>query len=149
MGLKNVLKVTFISALNPVRWLGMSSLKQQSSAAGKLIKSTFKGGAVDGDGFKPTSFDDCMRHYKVDEQGLKRMKRNSLYTTYFCLTLSLFTLGYMFYLFAHGTSIGGIMCIVLTILLWAMATRESFNLYQMNQRRLGCTFKEWFKSLFK
>lgn len=134
-----------------MRWLGIGSLKQQSSTAGKLIKGTFKN-SVEGEGddsFKPKSFEDCMRHYNVDEKGLEKLKRNSLYTIYFCLTLSLAMLAYMFYLFAHGTTIGGIMCLVLTIILWSMATRESFNLYQMKQRRLGCTFQEWFKSLFK
>lgn len=149
MGLKNVLKTSFVSALNPMRWIGIGSLKQQSSTAGKLIKSTFKTSDKESETYKPSSFEDCMKHYNVDEEGLEKLKRNALYTTYFCLGLSLITLSYMFYLFTHATAVGGIMCLVLTLLLWAMATRESFNLYQMNQRRLGCTFKEWFKSLLK
>lgn len=148
MGLKNALKSNVLGALNPLRWLGIGSLKQQSSRAGKLIKGTFKTGKQE-DHYKPTSFEDCMQHYNVTEQDLEKLKRNAHYTSLFCVLLSVVTFAYMFYLFASGPAVGGIMCFVLTILLWAMAIRESFNLFQMKQRRLGCTFKEWFKSLVK
>jgi len=147
MGVKKVLKAGFISSLNPKKIIGLDSLKQQTSLLGSIFKTAF--GRKNKDAYQPESFQDAMDHYNVSEEALEKRMRNSLYTVYFCLSLSLITLSYSFYQFSVPSFVGGLMCIVLTILLWSMAFREHFNLFQMRQRRLGCSFKEWFQSLFK
>jgi len=148
MGVKKILKKGFFSALNPVNLIGIDSLKQQTARVSAIFKSTMKD-AKEGDGYKPTSFEDCMSHYDVTEEDLKNKMRNALYTTYFCLVFSLLTFSYMFFQISKSSFMGGLMCLILTVLLWSMGIREHFNLYQMKQRRLGCSFKEWFCSLFK
>jgi intracellular multiplication protein IcmV len=148
MGVKKIIKKGFFSALNPVNLIGVESLKNQTARMSAIFKGTVKD-VKEGDGYKPTSFEDCMRHYDVTEEDLKKKMRNSLYITYFCLSLSLITFVYMFFQISKASLMGGLMCLILTVLLWAMSIREHFNLYQMRQRRLGCSFKEWFCSLFK
>ena len=146
MGIKSILG----RGLNPKKWLGISTLKQDTSVLSQTFKSAILLKDKDhSDHYKPTSFDECMRHYNVSEDDLKLKMRNSLWTVYFCLGLSVGTLSYMVYQFSHHMFLGGVMCITLTFLLWVMALREHFYLYEMRQRRLGCTLKEWFKSLVK
>lgn len=148
MGVKKVLKAATVGGLNPKRWLGLGQLKSQSKTVTSLVKDTFKS-QKEGDGYQPTSFEDCMQHYDLTEAGLQKKMKTSQYMTYFCLGLSVLTFLYMFYQFLHTSLLGGLMCLVLTFVLWALAFREHFNLYQMRERRLGCSVKEWFHSLFR
>ncbi len=148
MGIKKVLQSSLFGALNPKKWLGYDSLKQHSTLLGRIAKNTLSK-QQEGDGYKPKSFEDCMRHYGVSEEDLEQKMQYALCMTYFCLGFSVLTFSYMFYQFFHNSMSAGIMCLILTGLLWAMALREHFNLFQMRQRRLGCSFKEWFYSLFK
>ncbi|PHQ80774.1 MAG: type IV secretion protein IcmV [Coxiella sp. (in: Bacteria)] len=146
MGIKKVLKNGFFGGLNPKRILGVDSLKSQTQSLKAVYKSAFKG--TKSDAYKPTSFDDCLTHYNVTQSGLEKRMRNAKWTVYFCLGLSAITVSSMFYQFLHHTLSGGVMCVVLTLILWMMSFREHFNLFQMRQRRLGCTVTEWFNSLF-
>ncbi len=146
MGVKSILG----RGLNPKQWLGIESLKQQT----KVLSQTFKSAILlkdqeHSDHYKPASFEECLQHYQISEDDLKIKMRNSLWTAYFCLGLSVGTLSYMLYQFGHHMLLGALMCITLTLLLWVMALREHFYFFQMRQRRLGCTLKEWFSSLFK
>jgi intracellular multiplication protein IcmV len=148
MGVKKVLKDSTIGALNPKRWMSSGLLSKQTSSFKSIVSGTFKS-QKEGDGFKPTSFEDCMKHYNVTEDDLKKKMNTASRTSYFCMVLSLVTFFYSFYQFSHTSFLGGVMCVVLTLLLWSLAMREHFNYFQMRERRLGCTFKEWFSSLIK
>lgn len=146
MGVKSI----FGRGLNPKQWLGVNNLKQQTAQ----LSQTFKSSILLKDKehthhYQPTSFEDCLKHYHLSEDDLKTKMRNSLWTVYFCLGLSVGTLSYMFYQIKHHMILSAFMCVTLTFLLWVMALREHFYLFQMRQRRLGCTLKEWFGSLFK
>lgn len=60
---------------------------------------------------------------------------------YFLLTVAL--LAYTVYLFFIGTWVSVMMSGVLVLIGGSLAFREHFWYFQMRQKRLGCTFKEW------
>lgn len=146
MGVKSILG----RGLNPKQWLGINTLKQQTVQLSQTFKSSILlKDKEHSDHYKPASFEECLKHYNISEDDLKTKMRNSLWTAYFCLGLSVGTLSYMFYQIKHHLMLSAFMCVTLTFLLWVIALREHFYLFQMRQRRLGCTLKEWFGSLFK
>lgn len=145
MGVKKILKRGLFGAFNFKNMLGFETLKQQTGSVKDIVKSAYK--HADSDEHKPTTFEDSLKHYGITEEKLQLRMRNALWTVYFCLALSVGTFGYGIYQLLNHFFTGGLMCSVLTLILWTMAFREHFNWFQMQQRRLGCTVKEWFLSL--
>lgn len=148
MGFKNTMKKRFFSGLNPVRWVGMDQIKGNGHAITDITKKLFdntKGSQQK----SPKSFEEAMRRYGLNEADLQKRMQLSLRLVYFCLGFSVLLIGYTIYLFVSHLVLSGFVTIMLTLLLWAYAFREHFNYFQMKQRRLGCTFHEWFISTFK
>lgn len=149
MGVKKVLKRGLFSAFNFKNMLGFESLKQQTKAVKGLAKSAYTIDSDEDAEFKPATFQECLKHYGVSEAQLQKRMRTALMTTYFCLALSVGTIGYGIFQLTNHFMSGVLMCGVLTLILWTMAFREHFNWFRMSQRRLTCTVKEWFLSFFK
>jgi intracellular multiplication protein IcmV len=146
MGVKHVIKKGLFSGLNPMRWIGYEQIAANSRTIKNMVGNINK---PNGSSYNPTSFEDCMQHYGLSEADLKQRMKNSLLIARACLAFSLLMLCYTIYLFIRHMPLSAIICIVLTLLLWAYAFREHFNYFQMKQRRLGCTFKDWFAAIFK
>lgn len=148
MGFKNAMKKGLFSGLNPLRWMGMEQIKGNGQTIGQITKRLFDAS----DSSKknpPKTFEEAMERYKLSEADLQKRMRSSLRLVYFCLGLSVLLIIYTLYLFFSHLVLSGFVTIMLTLLLWAYAFREHFNYFQMKQRRLGCTFREWFISTFK
>lgn len=140
MGMKNVMKKGLFSGLNPLRWIGYEQIAQN----GRTIKNMVDGminskAAADA----PTTFEEAMRRYLLTEEDIKKRMKDSYRIALVCFVASGLMLAYMIYLFVRGLPLAAIVCLMLTLLLWAYSFREHFNYFQMKQRRLGCTFKEW------
>lgn len=148
MSVKSFLKRGLFGAFNFKRMLGFDTLKDQAKSVKSLYENAYSKDQPTGE-YKPASFEDCLRHYGVSEDALKQRMRNTLLTVYFCLSLAVIVIGYSIYQFMSHFTLGGLMCVVLALILLVMAFREHFNWYQMKQRRLGCTIKEWFLYLIK
>jgi len=149
MGLKNAMKKGFFSGLNPFRWVGMEQIKGNGQAIGDITKKLFDSSGNSKKRNPPKTFDEAMQRYGLSEADLQKRMRSSLRLAYFCLGFSALLIIYTIYLFFSHLVLSGFVTIILTLLLWAYAFREHFNYFQMKQRRLGCTFNEWFISTFK
>lgn len=146
MGIKQVVKKGLFSGLNPMRWIGYDQIVANGRTIKNMVSSITK---KNNTSYHPTTFDDCMQHYGLTEETLKKRMKSSLRVARVCLVLSVLMLSYTIYLFIRHLPMAAIICVVLTLLLWVYAFREHFNYFQMKQRRLGCTFKEWFVAIFK
>ena len=146
MGIKRVVKKGLFSGLNPIRWVGY----EQIAANGRTIKNIVNGITKSTKStYHPMTFEECMQHYNLTEDDIKKRMKNSRIVAIICLSLSICMTVYMFYLFVRHLPLSAIICAVLTLVLLAYAFREHFNYFQMKQRRLGCTFKDWFAATFK
>ncbi|AAO91145.2 type IVB secretion system protein IcmV [Coxiella burnetii] len=147
MGFKNTVKKGFFSGLNPMRWVGYEHIASNAKTIRNIVDNIIE---------KPTAassqketFEECLRRFNLTEEDIKKRMKNALRIVIFCLALSFGMAGYTVYLFVHGLPLSAFVCVILTFVLWAYAFREHFNYFQMKQRRLGCTFKEWFTCTFK
>ena len=102
-----------------------------------------------GESLQPETFEQCIKHYGLTDEALTKKRRLHLYTAMGCLLGSVVLLAYTLYLIATGIYFSSLVSVMLAALLVAYAYREHFNAFQIKQRRLGCTFKEWVSYTFK
>ena len=91
------------------------------------------------------TFDEALRQYNVDEKALLK-KRNGLFRLSLLMCfLALIFLCYSMYLAVSGSWHATLLSLVITMLALVLAFRYHFWFFQIKQRKLGCTFQEWFK----
>ncbi len=144
MGFKNVMKKGLFSGLNPMRWIGFEQIAGNAKTIKNLADGIVKASGKEESPTHPHSFEEAMQRYGLSEDDIKQRMRTAVQISVICLLLSIPMMGYAIYLFVKNFPLSAFVCIMLTLLLWAYAFREHFNYFQMKQRRLGCTFKEWF-----
>lgn len=92
------------------------------------------------------TFDEALRQYNVDEEALLK-KRNGLFRL--SMLMCLVAVGFLFYslyLAAYeGSWHATLLSLVVMMLALVLAFRYHFWFFQIKQRKLGCTFQEWFK----
>ena len=147
MGFRRIMKKGLSSGLNPFRWVGMEQIKGNGRTISDISKKLFKTNNHS-QATPPKTFADAMRRYGLTEAALQKRMKSSLRLAYFCVALSVVMIAYTIYLFASHLVLSGFVTTMLALLLWAYAFREHFNYFQMKERRLGCTFQEWFTSTF-
>ncbi|OGO97413.1 MAG: hypothetical protein A3F41_05165 [Coxiella sp. RIFCSPHIGHO2_12_FULL_44_14] len=150
MGFKKVAKRGFFFGLNPLRWAGADQLKENGHVLKQLTDRLFHPNSVDNTASPHReTFEECLQRLGMDEEALKKRMKTARTFVRVCLGLSAVLLLYSFYLFASHLILSGLVTLILFFLLLAYVFREHFNYFQMKERRLGCTFKEWFNSLWK
>ena len=87
--------------------------------------------------------------HAVDQQQLKETDLQVRMLGYYWLSVLCFSsmcgmLSYGIYLFHNGHFPGGLVAIGMSAAIFAIGFRYHFWYFQIKQRRLGCTFKEWF-----
>lgn len=127
------------------RWLGTNRIKGSAKSVKEIATTLFDNEKAEE--VKNLNFEECLKHYNMTEADLElRMKQAKKWVA-FCLATTVLAFGYMFYEFHANELIATFVCFMIGVLTIAYAFREHFNLFQMRQRRLGCTVSEWFTSL--
>lgn len=148
MGFRRTVKKGIFSGLNVKRWVGIDHIKENGRIIGGLFNSLFNSSSKKETTRKET-FEECMRRLNLSETDLIERIKSGKKIILFCLLGSGLTLIYLFYLLSYGRYLASVVTFVLTLLFLVYAFREHFNIYQIKQRRLGCSFKEYFNSYFK
>lgn len=148
MGLFRSVKKGVSSSLNVKRWVGLDHIKDNGRVLGRLFQTVLKK-PVQSETTRHESFEECMRRFNMTEEDLQKRIKNGKKMVFFYLLVSIATFIYLIFLLSYGRHLAGFVCIMLTLLFLVYALREHFNIYQMNQRRLGCSFKTYFRSLFQ
>lgn len=146
MGFKKVVKKGFLSGFNVKRWVGMDNIKESTATVGKLYSGFFKTKPVNAN---KETFEEAMHHYGLSEIDVKNRMKSSFRIAIGCLIGGVLVLVYTLYLFTTGLVFSSLISFMIGALLFSYAFREHFNYFQMKQRRLGCTFREWLQGSFK
>lgn len=147
MGFKSAMKKGFGTGLSPKKWIGFNQLKSDSRTMGKIFKGVFgrsKKGAE-----RNETFEDAVKRYHLTEEDIQKRIRSSKELVIIFLGFAVVLAAYTVYQWTASHFIDGFICLILVILTSAYGFREHFNMFQMRQRRLGCTYAEWFNSTFK
>jgi intracellular multiplication protein IcmV len=94
---------------------------------------------------KPTSFSEAVASLHIKEEELQARARGLYRLSILMLIIALCLLGYTGYLVLYSTLHSAIVCIGLMGLALIFAFRYHFWYFQIHQRRLGCSIKEWYR----
>jgi len=93
------------------------------------------------------TFAQAAERLQLSESDLQGRAQEFLKLTLIYLAIAVVILLYALYLFFWGESpAGGMLAVGVSALAFFYAFRYHFWLFQVKNRKLGCTFKEWFNS---
>lgn len=123
-------------------WMSWGEVRRSSGNVTSLFKSVFIPNK------KPAeeSFDDAATRLGIDQGQLQaRLKEfQNLSFVFAIATMALFA--YFAYLFFEGHLRGAAVCFGVTLISLSMFVRFHLWTYQVRQRKLGCSLREWFWS---
>lgn len=150
MGFKHTVKDTVSKSVSFQKWASVDQIKSNAVIVGRILGKVFKFYGTPGKATQEReTFEESVARYELSEADLQRKMKELLRVVIFCLGLSLATIFMACFQFSNGHTVAGLTCLMLTLVLWAQAFREHFNYFQIKQRRLGCTIKEWFVCTIK
>lgn len=91
------------------------------------------------------SFEDARAKLNLTDDDLQEKQRALRRLSMLMLILALLFLAYAIYQFIYGSYLGGIPSCTLCCIALALAFRYHFWAFQIQSRKLGCTFSEWRK----
>ena len=154
MGFIDSAKKSLVSNFNFKEWLGARMLQQSTGVVRDIYKNFRSVSATPSPGLRDVpmqqqSFAEVMARNGITEEELKRIQQRTkiLLKIYgFCFVV---VLAYSIFLIARGYYEASLFSFVLLLVLLSFMFREHFNYFQMKERRLGCSFKDWFTALFR
>lgn len=149
MGFFKVVKKGITAGWKVSSWVGTDQIKGNVGAIKDLASAAFIANQKNAKAPKKETFEQCLRRLGISEAALQKRIKNSGQIILMCSLLSIPMALYTLYMFYSGYYLSGFVCLMLTAVLLAYSFREHFNRFQMQQRRLGCTFQEWSQSFSK
>ncbi len=126
---------------------GTGHIKDNAKMIQGLVVNNFSTDKAAQTSPKKENFAQCMKRLGLSEADVEKRIKNSSQLILICSLLSLPMFIYTLYILISGHFLSSFVCLMLTFLLLAYSFREHFNRFQMQQRRLRCTFEEWLKHL--
>ena len=124
------------------RWMNWDKLKQDSKSLYIMSKSVLN---VDEDGVNET-FDEAIERFKLTEAHIKQAQKHYYNYTVMYVVTALLCVLYTFFLFFDNHFMAGIIAFLLAIFVFVKALQTHFLYFQIKNRKLGCSVKEWFNN---
>lgn len=142
MAIKDVLKVSRKTFLNPSGWLGLPEVKDSFKTTWGILKSLI----TPASSTRTETFEEAMQRLNQTEADVKKIGQDYLMYCWVFIALGVASLVFGFYLLIHHwTIIGFLLSFAMTSLFFSQAFRYHFWHFQIKFRKLGCTFDEWWR----
>lgn len=92
------------------------------------------------------TFEEAQQRLNLSEKDLADRKHEFTKLFYFFVALSLVVISYGLYLAYHGSFGPALIAFCLALYSFTQAFRFHFWLFQLKNRKLGCSLREWFNS---
>lgn len=140
MAIRDVFKINRKTFLYPTGWLDFTAVRTLNKTIWDSIRNLFRVPAPD----RVENFDEAMHRLDMSEADVEQAIKNYTSFAWMFFILGIIVLLYSFYLaFAHVTISGFILGLVSTALFLSQAFQYHFWAFQMREKRLGLTFKDW------
>jgi len=122
------------------KWIGVENIKQSLGNTALCAKNLFKIQQAE----RVETFEEAQQRLSVDEAELTKIKIKYTFFYIFYLIGALILFSYGFYIAYHAHRyIGFLMCFSLTLYGLSRAFFYHFWVYQIQQKKLGLTLKDW------
>jgi intracellular multiplication protein IcmV len=123
------------------RWISFNNLHGFTTSLFHHLKSLFQ---VEKSANPAETFEDAVTRLEIDEPTLALRKKHYGLLSLFFFAIALVIFGYSVYIAsAYGNYSGFFMGLSATIYSLTQAFRHHFWHFQIHQRKLNCSFKEW------
>jgi len=134
------IRTFFKNLVNVRRWSNYDRVKD----TGKIVFGTAKEFFIrEKPEIRTETFEAAIQRMNLREEDVKARKRIFYYYSILYFLFALGLLSYGIYLLINLHFLAAIGSLALMILLLVYAYRESFWYMQMQNRKLGCTYKDW------
>lgn len=141
MGIRKFLKKQF----EVKQWFGVDSLKQSTRVTKSLIKSFVNVNKKQGDTYKADTFQDCINHYQLTPDDLRKKQQLSMCLVYIYLGCSIGLFLYVFCQFWASHIWGGLMSLVMSAVLFLYGFKEYTTYYQIKHQVLKFKVRDCLK----
>lgn len=138
-GVKSTAKFFFKPFVNIHEWLGISQLIVMTRGLREGLQTTFKVEPK----HKDESFQEALKRLNISEADLQTNQQAFLRIALVMAGLSFMALIYVVYLFWQGFLMAGLIALIVSLVMLVLAYRYHFWYFQIKNRKLGCSFKEW------
>lgn len=125
--------------VNFPKWMGATHLagyaKAYSAMLGELITPK--------QAKHQETFEAALYRLRITEADLEERRQQLVWLFWLFSLITLGILGYSAYLWSQLYVRGGLVSLVVAIFAATLAFKQHFWLYQIKQRRLGCSWQEW------
>lgn len=144
MGLRSFIKNTAKTNTNVKGWASWGEIKQNAQVVGTFMDTFKKRNQT----AQPETFEEAVKRLSLSEQDINARMKSYFRVAALCAILGFAALGWTFYLLLfRAMFLSSLVGLGLAGLMFTYAFREHFYYFQMKNRRLNCTVKEWFSSL--
>jgi intracellular multiplication protein IcmV len=131
-------------AVNVKAWMGWDIIKSSSIYVYNLGKSL----VVPQKAESSESFEEALARLNLTEADLKTRQQEFMQLFVIYAAIGVAIILYCLYLFYTLSFMGGLLSLVVASLSFALAFRYHFWVFQIKQRKLGCSVQEWWHSKF-
>lgn len=147
MALKDIFKVSRKTFFNPLSWGGYAEVKGTTLTIINIIRGLFI--QQEGSG-RTETFEQALKRLNVSEEELQGRTQNYFYFALLFFLCGILSVVFSFYLLIrHHTFAGFLLGLAAAALFESQAFRYHFWYFQIESRKLGCTFEEWRQYLYK
>jgi intracellular multiplication protein IcmV len=139
MGLFSGIKKATKPLVDIPTWMGLRSLKQTGGQIAQMARALTTSAAPK----HHESFEEAMVRLNLTEESLAlRAQQFKLYIIVFLIVLALLW-AYALWMWWTGSLLAAVGTAFISLVLVAQVFRYHFWLFQIRQRKLGCSFREW------
>lgn len=125
-------------------WMGW----RQIAGTGRDIKDLGKALLTKSTAKQSETFAEAMQRLHLSEQDIQQRAKLFFRMSCFYCAVAVALFIYVVYLLYTAHFAAAFLSLLLTVLSLALAFRQNFWYFQIKQRRLGCTVKEWLRFTF-
>lgn len=142
MALKDIFKISRRTFFNPAGWIGYESVRGTTVSIWDNIRSLFFPAGPE----RTETFEESVQRQALTEDDLRITQSRYLLFAYLFLSLGLLAFIFSFYYLVHFKTFAGFLLAIATAALFlSQAIRYHFWFFQIKNRKLGCTFQEWWQ----
>lgn len=124
------------------KWMSLEHIEETFDRTRLIVKDLFKPKKAR----YSETFEQAMERLALTDEDLEQRKREFIRLTIAFIVIAILLLGYGAYWLFHGKAWITLIATFLSMYAFSQAFRFHFWLFQLRNKKLGCTFSEWFNS---
>lgn len=142
--IKKVSVGTAKTVANVPAWLSYRYMRWNTKEIVSYVRPFYTKPTLEGK--RRSTFEEVVNQYQLTDADLAKRMTNLKWQTVLFATLMVLSIIYMLYLFSGLHILAGVISLTITGLLFIKLCTCRFWMFQIRERKLGCSIQEWLKN---